>query len=245
MKSLRDGYGYNERLFAGGIRSMFHLARFKWFISEIKKRNCVADSVLELGCFDGKLIDFLPRRPSTYIGFDANWEGGLDKARVKWAGAPNFGFHQASSPDEMRLDNNSVFDIAVAMETLEHVPPEMVEGYLRKIAQHLEGYLFVSVPNEKGIVFLTKWLAKKLLTDDAEHYTFAELTNATLGRMGLVARREHKGFDYESLVKNIDKHFDVIDISGMPFGVLHHSLCFGIGIIAKSRRTPRLSNSAD
>ncbi|HEY7986877.1 MAG TPA: hypothetical protein VIE17_08145 [Methylophilaceae bacterium] len=96
----------------------------------------------------------------------------------------------------MRLNRNDVFNIAVTMETLEHVPPQMVDAYLRKIAEHLEGYFFVTVPNEKGIVFLAKWLAKKILSKDAESYSISELANATLGRMDLVARREHKGFDH-------------------------------------------------
>ena len=235
MKGLQDGYGYNERLFSGGLRGKLHFARFQWFLSQVTKRNCLTDSVLELGCFDGKLIDFLPSKPSRYVGFDANWEGGLDIAKVRWAGQPHFLFFQAASPDEMRLNSNDVFNIAVAMETLEHVPPQIVDGYLRKIAQHLEGYFFVTVPNEKGIVFLAKWLAKKILSKDAESYTLSELVNATRGRMDLVARREHKGFDYESLVNNIDKYFDIIDILGHPFGFLPRSLCIGIGIVAKSR----------
>lgn len=235
IKNQKDGYGYNERLFSGGLRSHLHFARFKWFLTEITRRNCLTDSVLELGCFDGKLIDFLPRKPSQYIGLDANWEGGLDIAMERWKSYPNFSFYKASTPEEMRLNDNDIFNIAVAMETLEHVPPQMVDGYLRKIAHHLDGYLFITVPNEKGIVFLAKWFAKKLLSRDAEHYSLSELANATLGRMALVARREHKGFDYASLVKDVEKYFDVIDVSGHPFGFLPCSLCFGIGIVAKSR----------
>jgi 2-polyprenyl-3-methyl-5-hydroxy-6-metoxy-1,4-benzoquinol methylase len=243
MKSQKDGYGYNERLFSGGLRSKLHFARFQWFLSEVTRRTCQTDSVLELGCFDGKLIDFLPNKPSRYIGFDANWEGGLDLAKARWADAPNYFFHQASSPDEMRLNRDDVFSIAVAMETLEHVPPQMVDGYLQKISQHLDGYFFVTVPNEKGIVFLAKWLVKKFLSKDGEHYTLSELTNATLGRMDLVARREHKGFDYGLLVENIEKYFDVIDISGHPLGFLPHPFCFSIGIVAKSK--PRKSSALE
>jgi hypothetical protein len=63
MKSVADGYGYNERLFSRGLRSKLHYARFNWFVAQLKKRKCSASSVLELGCFDGKLIDFLPGQP--------------------------------------------------------------------------------------------------------------------------------------------------------------------------------------
>lgn len=234
MKSMKD-YGYNERLFSGGFRSKLHLARFKWLLDKISKLNLPIESVLELGCFDGKLIDFLPSEPSQYVGFDANWEGGLDMAKTKWANKPNFSFFQASSPAEMLLNNDEIFNIAVAMETLEHVHPQMVDSYLQKIAQHLKGYFFITVPNEKGFVFLFKYFTKKLSSKDGYCYSVTELINATLGRMNLVARREHKGFDYDALITNIEQHFDILEVSGHPFEFLPHSLCFGIGIIAKSK----------
>lgn len=135
----------------------------------------------------------------------------------------------------MNLSANDVFDIAAAFETLEHVPPQMVDGYLRKTAQHLKGYFFVTVPNEKGVVFLAKWLSKNILSSDVQHYSLSELMNATLGRMDLVDRQDHKGFDYDKLIVDIEKYFDVISVSGHPLGFLPHSLCFGVGIVAKSR----------
>jgi 2-polyprenyl-3-methyl-5-hydroxy-6-metoxy-1,4-benzoquinol methylase len=238
LKSLKDGFGYNERLFSGGIRSYLHLSRFKWFKVEVTRRKCLADFVLELGCFDGKLIDFLPIKPLRYIGFDANWEGGLDIAKTKWAAKPEYSFLKASSPEEMLLNSKDIYNIAVSMETLEHVPAELVDGYLRKIAEHLDGYFFITVPNEKGIIFLIRWLIKNTFSKDKENYTFLELLNSILGNMELVDRREHKGFDYKELIKNIEIYFDIINIAGFPFGFLPKSFCFGIGIIAKSKRSP-------
>jgi len=235
MKSRKDGYGYNERLFSGVLRSRLQFARFQWWQSEIIKRKCETNSVLELGCFDGKLLEFFPNKPSRYVGFDANWEGGLDIAKERWANTQNYSFLQASSPEEMVLNSKDIFRIAIAMETLEHIPPEMLDGYLQKIAQHLDGYFFVTVPNEKGLFFLIKWLTKKIFSKDSEPYTLAEMFNATLGRMERVTRREHKGFDYQSLIKHIEKYFDVLDVSGHPLGVMPTSLCFGIGIVSKSR----------
>jgi len=239
MKSLKDGIGYNERLFSGGIRSYLHLARFKWLKTEVTRRNCKVDFVLELGCFDGKLIDFFPIKPLRYIGFDANWEGGLDIAKINWANKPEYSFLKASSPEEMLLNREDIFDIAVAMETLEHVSPISIDGYLQKIAERLDGYFFITVPNEKGIVFLIRWLIKNTFSKDTENYTFRELLYSTFGNMKLVDRREHKGFDYKELMKNIEIYFDIINVVGFPFGFLPKSFCFGIGIIAKSKRSSR------
>ena len=141
--------------------------------AEIAKRECACSSVIEIGCFDGKLIDFLPAKPQRYVGFDANWEGGLDVALKRWNGCPQFTFHRASSADNIRLPDNTVFDVAVMMETLEHVPAPAVDGYLSLLARHLDGYLFVTVPNEKGPVFLAKWLAKRCSRQGCE-YTLTE-----------------------------------------------------------------------
>jgi len=239
MKSLKDDYGYNQRLFSGGLRGRLHLARFHWLAGELARRGLPAATVLELGCFDGKLIDFFPIKPARYVGFDANWEGGLDLAREKWAQTPAYTFFKSTTPEEMALDDDDVFDIGVVMETLEHIPPQLVDGYLEKMARHLDGYFFATVPNEKGIVFLSKWLVKKLLSRDAAPYSFAELINATLGRMTHVSRREHKGFDYDALIVEIKKHFDVIEVAGIPAGFLPPFFSFGVGILAKSRRRTR------
>jgi 2-polyprenyl-3-methyl-5-hydroxy-6-metoxy-1,4-benzoquinol methylase len=235
MKSKAHGAGYNERLFSGGFRSQLHLARFRWFAAEVAKRGCATDRVLELGCFDGKLLDFVPASPSRYVGFDANWEGGLDLARAKWAHRPSCSFHLATSPEDMRLAADDRFDIAVAMETLEHVPPDMVDGYLRQIADHLDGYLFITVPNETGPVFLGKWAAKAMLGGDPERYSASEVLNATLGRTDRVQRREHKGFNYRKLVAEIENHFEVIEVGGHPLGFLPPAMCFGIGVVARRR----------
>jgi 2-polyprenyl-3-methyl-5-hydroxy-6-metoxy-1,4-benzoquinol methylase len=235
MKNL-DEAGYNERLFSGGLRTRLHTARFAWLRKELKKLNCKYESVLELGCFDGKLIDFLPKKPERYKGFDANWENGLDLAREKWKSYPNYTFSKACSANEMSLDKGECFDIAVVMETFEHVPPYLVSGYLEKIARHLDGYLFITVPNEKGIFFLSKLITKRVLSKDGEKYSLPEVINATLGRTHLVERDQHKGFDYDLLAQEVEGYLEVVSISGHPLSILPTSLNFGVGIVAKSKR---------
>ncbi|MEW9586992.1 class I SAM-dependent methyltransferase [Paraburkholderia sp. DGU8] len=236
MKSAGDGFGYNERLFAGGFRGYLHLARFHWVARQIRRLGCPARTVLEIGCFDGKLIEFLPTEPTRYVGYDADWEHALDLAHEKWSDRPNLVFCKATSADQMKLPVTERFDIAVSMETLEHVPPELVDGYLKKMASHVDGYVFVTVPNEKGPFFLAKWLIKKAFGSN-QHYTFGEVVNSTLGRMQYVSRNQHKGFDYDELVNEMKRHFDVVTVVGFPFAMLlPRWCCFGIGIIAKPKK---------
>ncbi|MCX8039361.1 MAG: hypothetical protein N3B15_02135 [Planctomycetota bacterium] len=192
---------------------------------------------MELGCFDGKALHFLPHFPEIYVGFDANWEGGIDIAHQQWAHMPQFRFIKATTPEEMVLQDNEIFDVGICMETLEHIPPALVDGYLCKIARHLKGHFFVTVPNEKGVVFLAKRLAKKMMGHEVEPYTSAEVLHAVFGRMHKVARREHKGFDYAGMIQQIARYFSIERVNGIPsFGILPPSLCLGVGIVAKSRQ---------
>jgi 2-polyprenyl-3-methyl-5-hydroxy-6-metoxy-1,4-benzoquinol methylase len=232
MKSISEGFGYNERLFSGGLRAFFHLARFPWFQRELQRRGITPENVLELGCFDGKVIGFLPQPPRRYVGFDANWEGGLDLARQRFAAQSQYEFREASSPEHLRLSPGESLDVIVTMETLEHLPPEDLDTYLSKLAAHASGWVFVTVPNEKGPLFLAKWLTKRLVSRDGEVFTAREVLYATIGQSHKVARDQHKGFDYDQLIAQMRRHFDIVRVCGHPLSWLPTFLCFSIGIVA-------------
>jgi len=232
-----SGKSYNERLFAGGLRSHFHYARFKWVRSELLRLGIRFRTVLELGCFDGRLLGYLPYLPDRYVGVDANWEGGLDTAIEKYASVPGYAFLAIEHPDDIDLGVEQ-FDLACSLETLEHIPPELVDGFLAQIAKHLHGYLLVSVPNEVGPVFLLKWSVKHIFRMSPTEYTASELFNTFIGRSDRVRRKEHKGFNYRHLVNHIGKHFHVVRVVGFPFSFLPTWLCFGVGITATSRNEP-------
>lgn len=227
--------GYNERLFSNDFRGTLHSARYRWLAQSLARLDCAYESVLELGCFDGKAIDFLPSRPESYLGLDANWEGGLDIAADRWQGEPRFEFRFCETPDQMGVPEKS-YDISICMETLEHVPPQMVGSYLEALASATRDYVFITVPNEKGIVFFFKYLAKKLMGGDVRHYSFSEFINATLGNMDKVERDEHKGFNYREMIEAISTYFDIVEVSGHPITFAPAILNFGVGIIGTPRR---------
>jgi len=225
-------YSYNERLFSSGLRKKLHIARFYWLTNSLTKLNCQCKTVLELGSFDGKMIDYLPEKPLRYLGLDANWEGGIELARERWKHEPNFTFRECHTPENMEIGGEK-FDISICMDTLEHVPPKLVDPYLYELSRVTTGYIFISVPNEKGVVFFFKYFFKKLLGGDTQRYSVGECINATLGRMDKVTRNEHKGFDYDIVIQSVSKYFDTYRLSGYPFEFLPKSLNFGIGIIGK------------
>lgn len=227
---------YNRRLFKKGIRAWFHNLRFKWLEEKCAQYSPSLDLVIELGCFDGRSLSHLGAcSPRRYYGFDANWEGGLDLAKAKNKNE-NFHFIQCSEPESLQLNGDGKATLAIALETLEHIPEHMLENYLKKLAHHTEGYVFITVPNEKGPLFLAKHLIKKLMLKGAEEYTVAEVLWTTLGRTKHVRRNEHKGFDYDELHQCLNRFFDTVEMSGIPYRQLPLFLNAQVGFVMKSKK---------
>lgn len=230
---------YNERLFNGkNLRSRLHLARFIWLQQKIQQYKCDTSRILELGCFDGKTLEFLDKLPQLYEGYDANWEGGLDIGREKWKNSPGISLKLCQELADF-LPKQKYFDIAVCHETIEHLPLAHTEEYIKRLAEATRGYAFISVPNEKGIVFLMKHLYKFTAQrkEDREEYTWKEIFYSFTGDVSKVERHEtgHKGFDYAELGKLLNNYFEVIEVTGIPFSSLPVSLNFTVGFVCKTK----------
>lgn len=225
---------YNDRIFSSGIRKKIHLARFRWLQKEINTLSVKHKSVIELGCYDGKTINYLPTFPDTYLGLDANWEKGLDIAAELWEKYPQFIFRECHRPDDMDIAGRE-FDIAICMETFEHVPPEQVKPYLKELSDVTKDYIFITVPNEKGIVFFFKHIAK-LFMGTSEKYTFSEFIYASINKLTKVERDQHKGFDYSQFIEDVALYFDIYQVVGLPLQALPLSLNFTIAIVGKKRK---------
>jgi 2-polyprenyl-3-methyl-5-hydroxy-6-metoxy-1,4-benzoquinol methylase len=230
---------YNERLFNGKtIRSKLHFARYVWLRKKLKQYNCPFDTILELGCFDGKTIEFLEKPPRQYDGYDANWEGGLELGRKKWPQHPDYHFNLCTSISEFQPREN-YFDISVCQETLEHLPVADLDKYIERLAKATKSNCFITVPNEKGIVFLAKYITKVITQRkiDREEFTFAEIFYSTMGNLKKVKRNEggHKAFDYSSLQKSLQEHFEIVETNGIPFGALPLFLNFTVGFVCKKK----------
>ena len=230
---------YNARLFSdNGMRSWIHNSRFSWFRNAVgfylaeRKRSLRA---VELGCFDGRLLSYFPHEPAEYWGFDADWEGGLSDAQRQFDQHPSRRFLKATEPGHLAMLPDNYFDVAASLETLEHVPPPLVAGYLRQLARITRGYLFVTVPNEKGMVFLAKHIAKKISYGGTQKYRVSEVIFATAGMMNRVERNDHKGFNYSSLINLIAKEFNILKISGLPLESMPPWLSPTVTIIARSK----------
>lgn len=224
---------YNSRLFEGkNLRSFFHNSRFHWLRNKLSLINDNQLHVFELGCFDGRSINYFPFRPEKYTGFDADWEGGVSDAQ-KNIDIPNYEFVKSSNPEDLLIYDENNFDISISMETIEHIDPNSVENYINQIHRITKNYFYITVPNEKGVVFLVKHLAKKVIYGGTQDYTNSEVFYAAIGKLGKVKRDDHKGFDYEKMIEMVSKKFDIISIEPVPFHFLPTPLGFTIGIVAK------------
>lgn len=230
---------YNERLFDGkSFRSKLHHARYKWVNRWINKWKLAPYSMLELGCYDGKTIDFLDNKPTVYSGYDANWEGGLDIAITKWKNNTAYAFHTCESPAEFSNDH-MLYDIGVCLETLEHIPEKDLEDYIKLLSIKTNMYCLISVPNEKGLVLFFKHILKTITQskNQRESYTLKELLYGSIGKMSKVKRTDcgHKGFDYAALSILLRKYFIVLKVETIPFSRIPNALGFNIGFVLQKK----------
>jgi hypothetical protein len=236
---------YNERLFGKGIYGQHHMRRFKWLKNTLTAlcRPRLSISILELGCYDGKTLEWIPVHVDRYVGIDAGWNSGiidgkpcgLEAARVSFRNNTNYAFLQSNTPDGIATLSDT-FDVGICMETFEHIDPAQLESYVAAYAKKVHDVLLVTVPNEKGLPLLGKavgsWLLRK---ERASSYSMMELVAGVFGRMNRVPRSQHKGFDYAHLASLLKKYFPHVRIQGVSPGGLPPSLSFTVGIIASRR----------
>ncbi|WP_203566007.1 hypothetical protein, partial [Aurantimonas aggregata] len=103
--------GYDERLFSGGFRKAVHEGRFHWLR---KQTEGMSGSVLELGCFNARSLEYLSFVPSRYLGLDAGWEGGLTQAKTLY---PQYDFLESTDPSDVK----GQWDLGIALETLARI----------------------------------------------------------------------------------------------------------------------------
>jgi SAM-dependent methyltransferase len=219
---------YDDRLFKGW-QSYYHNKRFIWVSEKIK--NIKYESLIEIGCFNGRLLNYI--KPKKYYGFDAGYEkkDGVDIALKKFKNNKNIEIKIGSKPSQL---TDKRFDILVSLETFEHIDVNLVEPFLEKLSKQINKVAFFSVPVERGLPFLIATCVR-IINGKPKQYTFSEFINSIIGRMHKVKRNEHKGFDERIFIKQVDKYFKVRKVESM-FGPKWLGLNLGIGIIATPRK---------
>ena len=133
-----------------------------------------------------------------------------------------------------------VFDVVMALETLEHLHPDKLEPYLERLSNQCRGHAYrFTVPNEQGLSFAAKYAFQKLFhpAEQIEPYTLKEYFRASCGQMNRVPRivGGHKGFSWRHCVQSIKKFFSIIATHRLPINLPPGSPAFGIAIQAKPK----------
>ena len=117
-----------------------HMSRYKFAASFIPKGS----RLLDCACGSGYGSELLAEKAGSVLGID-RCSDAIDYARAHFD-APNIEFRQGDI-GHLKFAQDS-FDAVVSLETLEHVPRDVCESYLRNIVQWLKpgGILVCSSP---------------------------------------------------------------------------------------------------
>lgn len=222
-KSDKGSVWSHEESYRGfSAAAMTHRNRLKHIINllnkmEINDRGTLAD----YGCSDGYIISLLQRevfldKNWKFYGFDYN-ENLLLKARVK--NLPYAEFHFFNLNVVGRAQSNS-FDIVTCFETLEHTG-DYRNAFLNLYSSCTRGgSIVITIPNEKGVPGLLKYVGRKILRRKA-YGDFFDNKGELNYVMSLILNRfidvfrhprakgwgSHLGFDYRRFEEFIQENF--------------------------------------
>jgi len=121
-----------------------HLWKDLEFIGSYCKKG---DKVLDFGCGNGRLLDFLEKKEIEYTGLDIS-DKLLKEARNRFLNQKQAEFQKISGLDSLPLENDS-FNIIYAIAVLHHVPGKEMR---KKIVEE-----FYRILKPEGTIVITAW----------------------------------------------------------------------------------------
>lgn len=91
------------------------------------------------------------------------------------------GFPEFSLLQMHKTRRAALIDIAIIMETLEHMHSPLIMPYFEKISKHTKHCIFITILKEIGILLLLKCIVKNTFSLGMDGYTLQELLNSILG----------------------------------------------------------------
>lgn len=133
------------RAFYNDVAENFSSTRQYWWrdLHFIKKYLKKKGKVLDFGCGNGRLVDFLEETELNYTGVDTSQKL-LEIAQKKY---PNKSFVQIKNEGKLPFENNE-FDMIFAIAVFHHFTPKMVDNALAEMNRILK---------DDGILVLTIW----------------------------------------------------------------------------------------
>lgn len=237
---------YNARLFHGNrARRFLHERRFWWLIDRLQRLGIRRADIIEIGCYDAKTISYLERggiAVNRYVGYEAD-DAIFDWVKEQWAARSEVAIAKSKSPSD--IDLSATFDIGICMETLEHLPDDLVDGYLEVLARVVRGPVFFTIPVERGAMLVAKQLGYRALGMYGDRLSWRDLVAGALSRIDRIPRHEHAGFDDRRMVERIARYFTISESAGL-FVPYFTTLNFTVGIVGTARpvdnQSPRMDH---
>ena len=214
---------FHEKSYQGfGLAPLVHRSRLRRILRLVDQLDLPdRGSLADVGCSNGFILSQLKEhvlsgKDYALFGFDHSDEllGGARNKNIDGAS-----FHQ--------LDLNEIytswldrFDVITCFETLEHV------GNYRHAMQNIysmcrpHGTIVLSIPNERGLPGLLKYLARKLLRRDSYGEFFARQSELDYVRrlllnlpidsfreVGAPGWGPHLGFDWQVFRGHLEEHY--------------------------------------
>lgn len=125
---------------------------FDLFLPFLSKKSARRVKILDLGCGNGRLLDFLQSKTvSELIGDDFDYLG-VDQSKVLLAQAkhlyPKFNFFEADFSSSKGLLKSRRFDFIFAIASFHHLPPAEHERVLKQ---------WNALLKKDGVLFMTNW----------------------------------------------------------------------------------------
>ena len=146
---------------------------------------------------------------------------------------------------DREIDLSATFDVGICMETLEHLPDELVDGYLQALAQVVRGPVFFTIPVERGAMLVAKQLGYRVLGMYGDRLSWRDLVAGALSQTDRIPRHEHAGFDDRLMIERIARYFNVTESGGL-FVPYFTTLNFTLGIVGTTHpvdnHSPRMDH---
>jgi SAM-dependent methyltransferase len=147
-----DGAAYDDGFWS------FHATGDWHGLADAVLQYCVPQSIVDVGCGDGKLLSALRAQSPTIalLGIDGSRRA---LARVAAAGLPVH-FHDLSSTRSRDLAalraDVSGFDVAVSLETAEHLPPWTSPGFVETLSRARMVVFSAAQPGQGGTLHMNE-----------------------------------------------------------------------------------------
>ena len=196
--------------------------------------------VVEIGCAFGKSFEVLNRVSCdfTYHGIEIRQDF-VDIAIERYGTYANFDIHCCSVSDAFDLFSGA--DLIIGLETLEHIPENLVVKTLEAIRKSDFKYCYFTVPNEVGPAIIIKNIGSMVMGYIRhKEYTWTQTLHAGMYRLDVLPRHTtaHIGFDWRWLAQSIRHNMVISQRTKSPFKWIPSCVSPSIGFICNNDNLP-------